>query len=1056
MVKKILIGTAIFLAVVIVSLATAPLIFREEIQSAVDEQLESSINADVVYNIDNFSLTFFANFPNLTAGISELGVVGREPFNGEVLFAVNELQVQLNIWKLLGSEISVQGIYLDKPEIFIKVLEDGTANYDIAISNDEPEPEPIEETNDFSFAVEHWRISNGHIIYNDATLPTYFELTNLEHSGSGNFSLSVFDLDTKSQAFIQRLSYDGVSYLAKRKVDLDLVLNMDLDRMKFTFRENRLAINDFVFGFEGWVAMPGDDIDLDLSFEATENTFKSLLSLVPAIYTADYDDLETSGTLGFNGAVKGKYNDKSMPAYNINLNVNDGMFHYPDLPETVNNVQVAMNIASPDGNVENTSIDISKFHIEFGKEPIDGFLKIGNLVSYPIDMQLTTSFDLANLSKLVPLDVLDIKGVIDANISAIGEYDSINATIPTIDARVSFRDGAISYPDMPAPLDAINMESSLINRSGVINDTQITISEFAMELDGNPITGELLVENFDNIHWRALLNGDLNFDKLFPIIDKLYPMPGMTLTGDIQARIMSEGRMSDLDNENYGALKTSGEAVFTDFTYADSVYLPQGIAISAGQLSFDPEAIKVNDIAARTGSSDFRFNGSMTNYLAYIFKDEEIRGRLNMESQLINASEFLTDSEEDGSVESPSEEYTIIEIPRNIDFTFKAKIDKINYDNLILEEARGDIIVRDGQLMLDDLFTKAMGGSITFNGTYDTKDVSKPSFAMNLDAQSIQIADAYAAFNTIRILAPIAKDVSGQASSNFRMNGILQEDMMPDMSTLNGEGKISVLDASLRNSVFASGIASFIRGKENQSLTLKDIEMNVNISNGRLQVEPFDLRINNAQANISGMSGLDGSVDYVMKMDIPAGQIGSQVNKLLGSVTGIENSSENISLNIGVTGSYDDPKFNLLGSDTKAVVTETATQKAADLVKESTGAEVPISKEEINAEAVAKARQEADKLLAEAQKQADLVKDEAHKSANVVREEAKAQAAKLVKEAGNNVFKKTAAEVAAKKLVEEAEKQATNIESEGEKQADAIMAQAREQANAMIEKAENK
>ena len=1057
MVKKILIGVSVFIALIIVALATAPVIFRDEIKQAIDDQLEANVNAEVLYDIDNFSLSFFSNFPNLTAGITDLGVIGREPFAGEVLFAVNEFEIELNIWKLLSSQMSVQGIYLDRPKIFIKVLEDGSANYDIAISSEETVEEPdSQESDDFTFAIEHWSITDGHIIYDDATLPTYVELTDFNHTGSGNFSLSVFDLKTSTEAYLARIVYDGDSYLEKRSADLDIVINMDLDNMKFTFRENIISINDFSFGLDGWLAMPGDDIDMDLTFDSKENTFKSLISLIPAMYAKDFEDLKTSGSIAFDGAIKGTYNDTQMPSYNINLAVADGMFQYPALPQSVNNVQLAMNITSKDGNVDNTSIDISRFHLEFGKEPMDGHFRLGNLVTYPIDLDFNTSINLANFNELIPMAGLDIAGSIEAHIKAVGEYDSVKSTIPKIDALVSYNNGVIRYSEAPAPIKNINMVVSLNNQTGKLNDTKFLIPEFKFDLDESPFFGDLLVENFDNIRWQTELNGDLNFDKLFPVIDKLYPLPGTTLSGNIKTKIRSEGQMQDVENENYKALKTSGEAVFTNFIYTDSVYMPQGFAITSGTFSFNPNQIIVSNLATKTGSSDFTFNGTISNYIAYIFNDEVVTGQLGMNSNKINVNEFMTDSEEEEAPEEESQGYAVIEVPGNIDFVFNAKIGEIKYDNLTMNDARGNIIVRNGEVRLDNLFTRTLGGSITFNGSYNTADIKKPAYNMALDVKAVEIGKAYKAFSIIKMLAPIASDVTGQASSVFKMNGILKEDMMPDMAALSGQGNINVLDASLKDSKFATGLTSFLKKGEQQSLTLKDIKMKVSISNGKLKVQPFDLKLNNTAANIGGSTGLDGSIDYTVKMDVPAGQLGAQANALLGSLTGNENKSETIKLNIGVGGSYDNPKFNLLGSDGATTITGTAAQKASDLVKQNTGVDVPVTKEELNQEAIAKAREEADKLLAEAQKQADQVKLEAAKGAERLRAEAKIQSDKLIEEAGNNILKKKAAEIAGKKLIDEADKQAVKLEEEGNNKADLIMSKAQEKADAIIREAENK
>ena len=56
--------------------------------------------------------------------------------------------------------------------------------------------------------------------------------------------------------------------------------------------------------------VPKDDIDMDIKFNCKQTEFKSLLSLVPAVYAKDFASVKTAGKLSLNGFAKGIYNDK--------------------------------------------------------------------------------------------------------------------------------------------------------------------------------------------------------------------------------------------------------------------------------------------------------------------------------------------------------------------------------------------------------------------------------------------------------------------------------------------------------------------------------------------------------------------------------------------------------------------------------------------------------------------------------------------------------------------------------------------------------------------------
>lgn len=89
--------------------------------------------------------------------------------------------------------------------------------------------------------------------------------------------------------------------------------------------------------------------------------------------------------------------------------------------------------------------------------------------------------------------------------------------------------------------------------------------------------------------------------------------------------------------------------------------------------------------------------------------------------------------------------------------------------------------------------------------------------------------------------------------------------------------------------------------------------MTAEIKDGRLFVKPFDLNLGDYKTTIAGSTGIDGSIDYTLAMNVPAGQVGAQLNSLVSSLTGTSNklTGDNLILNIGMGGVFSDPKFSL-------------------------------------------------------------------------------------------------------------------------------------------------
>src|SRR5215470_290468 len=114
--KRILIGVGIVLALLVVAALVIPVVFKDDIKAAVDKAIAKNVNADVVFDVNNFSLSVFRHFPNVTAEIKELGVFNRKPFEGVPLFVVDRLEVEINLKDVLfGSQLRVKGITLVRP-----------------------------------------------------------------------------------------------------------------------------------------------------------------------------------------------------------------------------------------------------------------------------------------------------------------------------------------------------------------------------------------------------------------------------------------------------------------------------------------------------------------------------------------------------------------------------------------------------------------------------------------------------------------------------------------------------------------------------------------------------------------------------------------------------------------------------------------------------------------------------------------------------------------------------------------------------------------------------
>lgn len=931
--KKALIIIGLVLVVLLAAAFILPIVFKDSIKAAIDKEIAKSVNADVVFDADKFSLSLFRNFPNITAEMRDFGVINREPFAGEVLFAAERFEIEVNLGDILfGSQMRLKGITIVRPLINVKVLADGRANYDIAIASTDT-VSTTEEAGDFSFSIDHWEIIEGDIVYDDKSIPFLLELKNVNHNGSGDFTQSVFDLNTQTVADTLNVGYDGDMYLENKRAEADMTISISEDYTKYEFKENNSKINDFVMNFDGWFKMNENDYAMDIAFKSPENTFKSLLSLVPGMYTKSFESIETSGDLTFDGFVRGTYSETQMPAFNVGLKVIDAMFKYPELPTPINNINLDMLVDNKDGVMDNTVIDIKKFHMDFGSNPVDARALISKIYPTNVDATITAKLNLAELNKMFPVEGLEMRGNYALNLTAKGVYDSLRKAIPSIDAAMSLADGYVKSSEFPLPLQDLHFNATVKNTSGKMTETFIAVNDFSMNMDGEKFSADLLLQNLEDYTWDVKAKGGIDLEK----ITKIFPVEGMTLAGKVKADLQTRGRMSDLDAERYDKLPTSGTASLSNFKYT-STDLPYSVGMTKAEVIFDPRKIDLKQITGTIGSSDFDVSGSVSNYIGYLFgsKNELLKGTMNFNSTLLDLNEFMTETETTTASDTAS--YGVVPVPQNVDFLLKSNVKTVKLMDYTMTNASGDVVVKDGVANLSGLKFNMLGGAFVVNGSYNTKDIAHPKYDLGLKIDNLSLAQAATSFSMVRSFAPVAGLMNGNFSTDFKISGELLESMMPNLKTVTGDGLVKIAQAALKDSKLVSGITSLTKLDNTSEVTMKDVLMSATIKDGRLSVKPFDVKFGEYKTSVAGSTGIDGSIDYKLKMDVPAGKLGSQFNSFVSSYTGGKTDpNANVPVTIGLGGSFLSPTPKLLMDDQKKQVQDAATaavkqetQKQAD------------------------------------------------------------------------------------------------------------------------------
>lgn len=868
-----------------------PMAFKGKIKEIVIEEGNKMLNAE--FGFDDLDISLFREFPQASVRLENFWLKGIEHFENDTLLQAGEMEVAVNVMSIFGdSGFDISKVLL--ADIYAKAIvsEDGQVNWNVMKTDSTAIEETTTDTTATTFRIKlkEVELENINLVYDDRQSNMMADIKQLNATCSGDMSAdnTLLNLETVIHSLTYKMS--GIPFLNQARIEAEMNIEADLKNNKFTLQENKLALNAIQTTIDGWLALATDNsMNMDLKLNTSDINFKEILSLIPAIYTKDFEELKADGTVSLKAFAKGEMKgDSILPQFEANLQVKDGAFQYPTLPAGVNQIQISADVKNPGGNTDLTEINVSQF--------------IFNI---------------------------------------LGNQFGATAQIKT----------PISDPD------------------------------FQFSADGILDLGQ---------------------------IKNVYPLEEMSLNGVLTADMNLSGKLSFLDKEMYDKFAASGNINLKEMLLKMKE-MPD-VSIKQSTFTFSPQYLNLSQTTVFIGENDITADCRFENYMAFALKGKTLKGKVNVQSNHFNLNDFMT-AEGDTVIAAADTTTTadeaggVLIVPENIDFDMNADMKEILFDKIIIYDLNGKLIVKDGTVDMKNLSMNTMGGKVVMNGAYSTaQSISSPTLNASFAMNNLSFSQTFKELDMIQKLAPVFENLKGNFSGKISIDTKLDSIMSPVLNTMQGNGSLSTSNINLSGITIFDKIADATNYDGLKNLSVKDMNIDFTIQNGRLTTTPFDIKMGNLSLNLSGSTGLDQTIDYKGKLKLP-GTTGS-----IGNLT---------TLDLKIGGNFTSPQISI---DTQSMAKQAVTNVANEALKaagDKLG--IDISDAEKQKEALVNAaKQTAEKLLAEAEK----------------------QKAALIEKAGNNAIKRIAAEKTGEAIVNEAKKQTERMIQEAE-----------EQGNKLIEKA---
>ena len=507
MLKKILKIVGIVLLLLTISLFAIPYFFKDQIKAKITEAINEKVDAKVSFADADLSL--FKNFPKATVTLDKLLIINKAPFEGDTLVSLGELNLKMSIKELFkGKEEAMEIEGITSKDGFINIIfnKDGIGNFDIALKDNKPK-EDDSKSDPMLLKIQKYQIENFKFQYFDESSQMKMVIDSLNHEGTGDFNASKLDLDTKSTA---KVSFDmgKINYMKNVALSLDAVLGIDLEKSKYTFKENKALINQLPLEFDGFIQMAEAGQIYDLKFKTPTSSFKNFLGLIPVAYSSSLEGVKTTGDFTVNGFAKGMLTDTTIPKFNIAIASNNGSFQYPNLPKAVQSIIIDTKIVNETGIMNDTYVNLDKLSFRIDQDVFDAKANIKNISTNAlVDAALKGTINLANLSKAYPIKLdKPLTGVLKANVTTKFDMASVEKSqYQNINNAGTIGLTGFNYAD------ANGKNMTISNALVQFNPSQVQLKQFNAKTGKSDLSVTGVLENFYGFLFRKQeLKGNFN------------------------------------------------------------------------------------------------------------------------------------------------------------------------------------------------------------------------------------------------------------------------------------------------------------------------------------------------------------------------------------------------------------------------------------------------------------------------------------------------------------------------------------------------------------------
>ena len=431
---------------------------------------------------------------------------------------------------------------------------------------------------------------------------------------------------------------------------------------------------------------------------------------------------------------------------------------------------------------------------------------------------VASNVEISDVFSLMPNEVAQelkhyaTKGKVNGTIEITSKK---NQKSPTITADFSVAGGTITEHKSGVQLTNLKLEG---NYSSSTNKQRIELVTGSGNLSGGEFTlnGKIIGQNSQTI--VSNLKGDFDLKKLVEFLN-------------IESVESVRGTIS-LNNQFRGTKQANNTLRVTEFT-GTAKLINASMKLKHAENSFDNFVGDVtfnrfNSDAKFTGNygnSDFLLSSQFSNFIPYLFNNEELKANVYLQSKLLELDKLLGNNKT--SIES-GKDTTGVKLPKNINATLRTNITRLIYQKHDLSNLSGTLFVANNRVKTTNLKFDGNGGSYSLEGELVKKD-EQFDLTSKIICGQVLINDFLEKFNNFGQSTLRHEHLSGRANAFISLKAKMSKHLKLDLNTLDANTEFSISKGILKNLELFDEIGEYLKSNVISRSIVKVEELSENL-----------------------------------------------------------------------------------------------------------------------------------------------------------------------------------------------------------------------------------